>query len=197
MGRLPVPKPGFLDTCEYLGYIYGERRWRGRRGLIFTRDSMHGEIEVFSAQGHHRGALDASPELRSSPPEEGGEFVSDVLRMNPTFFSLYEQGRITEDRLDEFIAAWHESGDEERRSLAEFLGMTDEEYSVSLMAPDSLPLIRRARRKHQPLRELLVPYLYKLRSAADPMDRPVIHALSGWLGQPESGQPGSGQPDSG
>lgn len=112
--------------------------------------------------------------------------MSDVLHTSPTFLSLYEQDQVTEDQLDEFITAWHESGDEELRSLAEFLGMTNEEYSVRLMAPDSLPLIRRARREHLPLRDLLVPWLDNLRSTADPMDRPVIHALSHWLGRPES-----------
>jgi hypothetical protein len=125
-------------------------------------------------------------EPRSNPPEKGGAFVSDILNANPTFLSLYEQSRVTEHQLDDFITAWHDTGDEEQRSLAEFLGMTDEEYSVSLMAPDALPLIRRARREHLPLRELLVPYLHELRSVADPMDRPVIHALSHWLGQPKS-----------
>jgi hypothetical protein len=125
--------------------------------------------------------------LRSSPPKKGGAFVSDVLNPNPTFLSLYEQNKVTEDRLDDFITAWHDSGDDEKRSLAEFLGMTHEEYSVSLMAPDSLPLIRRARREHLPLRELLVPWLQELRSAAYTMDRPVIHALTHWLSQPAPG----------
>jgi hypothetical protein len=110
--------------------------------------------------------------------------VSDVLHATPTFLSLYGQDRVTENQLDDFITAWHESGDDEQRSLAEFLGMTNEEYSVSLMAPDSLPLIRRARREHLPLRELLVPWLNELRSAADPTDGPAIHALSHWLGEP-------------
>ena len=113
--------------------------------------------------------------------------MSEVLNVSRTFLSLYEQGRVTEDQLDDFITAWHESGDEEKRSLAAFLGMTDEEYSVSLMAPDSLPLIRRARREHLPLRALLGPWLNELRSKADPMDRPVVHALSHWLSRPECG----------
>lgn len=132
---------------------------------------------VFSTPGQER---------RSSPHEKGGAFVSDVLSVSPTFLSLYEHDRVTEDQLDDFITAWHETGDEEQRSLAEYLGMTNEEYSVSLMAPDSLPLIRRARREHLPLRELLVPWLDELRSTGDPMDRPVIHALSHWLGQPDA-----------
>ena len=60
MGRKSIPRPGYLDGCEYLGYIYGERRWRSPGGdYILTWDSLHGEIEVFSRRGEHRGVLDA------------------------------------------------------------------------------------------------------------------------------------------
>jgi hypothetical protein len=34
MGRKPIPKPSFLDDCEYLGFVHGERRWRGRMGNV-------------------------------------------------------------------------------------------------------------------------------------------------------------------
>ena len=71
MGRAPIPRPGFLDTCEYLGYVYGERRWRGKRGLIFTWDALQGEIEVFSAQGRHRGVLDARLGAEIKPARKG------------------------------------------------------------------------------------------------------------------------------
>ncbi|MGA3002081.1 MAG: colicin E3/pyocin S6 family cytotoxin [Acetobacteraceae bacterium] len=68
---MPIPKPGFLDTCEYLGYIHGERRWRGRRGLPYTWDALHGEIEAFSAQGHLRGALDGETGAEIKPARKG------------------------------------------------------------------------------------------------------------------------------
>jgi hypothetical protein len=58
MGRVPIPKPSFLDRCEYLGYIYGERRWRGADGRILTWDALHGELEVFDKRGRHRGTID-------------------------------------------------------------------------------------------------------------------------------------------
>lgn len=60
MGRRPIPRPSFLDSCDYLGYLYGERRWRdptGRR--LLTWDALHGEIEAFDLRGHHVGVLDA------------------------------------------------------------------------------------------------------------------------------------------
>lgn len=59
MGRKPIPRPGFLDACEPLGYICGERRWRDPAGdLIYTWDALHDELEVFDLRGHHLGAAD-------------------------------------------------------------------------------------------------------------------------------------------
>jgi hypothetical protein len=89
--------------------------------------------------------------------------------------------------IDDFIDAWHESGEEEQRSLAEYLGLSDTEYAVIGMAPKALDLIVRARREKRSLRGLLVPYLASLRRAADPADRPVIHSLGHWLERPEAG----------
>lgn len=60
MPPVPIPKPSFLDGCDYLGAFNGERRWRSKDGKrVFTWDSLHGEIEVFNKRGRHLGALDA------------------------------------------------------------------------------------------------------------------------------------------
>jgi len=60
VGRKPIPRPGFLDTCDYLGYSHGERWWRSRDGaFLLTWDSLHGEIEVYDRFGRHLGARDA------------------------------------------------------------------------------------------------------------------------------------------
>jgi hypothetical protein len=59
LGRKPTPRPSFLDTCEYVGYVYRERRWRNSMGhRLLTWDSLHGEIEAFDLRGRHVGALD-------------------------------------------------------------------------------------------------------------------------------------------
>ena len=59
VGRKPIPKDGFLDICDYLGYIYGERRWRDPEGdFLYTWDGLHGELEVYDARGHHLGTAD-------------------------------------------------------------------------------------------------------------------------------------------
>ena len=49
-----------MDTCSYLGYIHGERRWRSQDGrYLLTWDSLHGEIEAYSRLGSHVGVRDA------------------------------------------------------------------------------------------------------------------------------------------
>mgnify|MGYP003337888054 FL=1 len=60
MPPIPVPRPSFLDLCERLGYIHGERRWRHPyKDWILTWDSLHGEIEAFNHRGRHVAVLDS------------------------------------------------------------------------------------------------------------------------------------------
>ena len=56
---IPIPKPSFLDGCDSLGAFNGERRWRSKdRKRLYTWDSLHGEIEVFTSRGYHLGVID-------------------------------------------------------------------------------------------------------------------------------------------
>jgi len=58
VGRPPIPKPSFFDTCDDLGFVYGARRWRSKDGKrLFTWEGLHGEIEVFNARGLHLDAV--------------------------------------------------------------------------------------------------------------------------------------------
>src|SRR3954454_17367444 len=70
------------------------------------------------------------PENRSNPPEKGDAFVSDILHDDETFFARYRDGRATAAQLDDFVKAWHESGDAEQRSLSAFLAEPEEEWGV-------------------------------------------------------------------
>jgi hypothetical protein len=73
VGRKPIPRPGFLETCNCLGQTYGERRWRNsRRTPINTWDGLHGEVEVFNERGEHQGAVDAVTGLPMKPARKGG-----------------------------------------------------------------------------------------------------------------------------
>lgn len=40
------------------------KRWKGSDGTIYEWDSLHGRVEVFDQQGHHKGEFD---------PETGGQ----------------------------------------------------------------------------------------------------------------------------
>lgn len=72
MGRKPVPKPSFLDSCRYLGFVSGERRWRGMDDdVIYTWDSLHGEIEAYNARGYHLGVIDALTGEPIKPARKG------------------------------------------------------------------------------------------------------------------------------
>jgi hypothetical protein len=68
---MPIPRPGFLDGCEPLGYIRGERRWRDQDGRLYTWDALHGEIEVFDKRGRHIAALDAITGTMIKPNRKG------------------------------------------------------------------------------------------------------------------------------
>jgi len=58
--RKPIPKPSYLDECESLGAINGEKRWRSKDGTrLYTWDGFHGEIEVFNNRGRHLGVKNA------------------------------------------------------------------------------------------------------------------------------------------
>lgn len=60
-GRVPLPRPSYLDTCEYLGFVHGSRRWRSWDGQrLYEWDDFHGEIEVYNRRGKHLMVLDPS-----------------------------------------------------------------------------------------------------------------------------------------
>jgi hypothetical protein len=97
------------------------------------------------------------------------------------FFDLYCADRVPEDAIDDFVEAWHSSGDEEDRPLSRFPGLTEDEYSIWVMDGRTLPLLRAARCTGEALVVAVDRYVEALRKAADPADRSAIHALSHWL----------------
>jgi hypothetical protein len=67
-----IPEPSILDEFEYLGYIYGARRWRSDGGKrLYTWDSLHGEVEVYNARGKHLGVMDAETGRMIGEPVRG------------------------------------------------------------------------------------------------------------------------------
>ena len=107
--------------------------------------------------------------------------MSDIKHHALTFFSLYSEGLVRADQIDDYVGAWHDSGDEETRPLSEYLGMTSEQYGVWVITPRALSAILAARRANRPLREFVAPFLEKLHATGDPRDASVLFAMGHWL----------------
>lgn len=56
--------------------------------------------------------------------------MSDVRPKTEPFLELYRKGKVTARQIGEFIEAWHGSDDIVPCPLAEYLGMTEDEYTV-------------------------------------------------------------------
>lgn len=61
-------------------------------------------------------------------------FVSDCISGNALI-----------DEIDDYIDRWHDS--DEKRTLIEFLGMTEEEYSLFMKSSEFLPFIIKAHKE--------------------------------------------------
>jgi len=107
--------------------------------------------------------------------------VSRIRSREPTFFELFSRGGLTADRIGEFVSQWHTSDASEKRSLAAFLGMTEDEYGVWLIDPKVLPQILIARRTGRPLEDVIAEYIVGSQDVSHPPDPAAQHALDHWL----------------
>ena len=113
--------------------------------------------------------------------------MSEVQPRRLAFLDLYTEGKVSAQQIDDFIDAWHESDDTEQRPLAEFLGMSEDEYSVWLASHKALPLLVAARRDGRSVAEVVQRHLADLQSAALPVDETAIYILSHWLAKRTDG----------
>ena len=108
--------------------------------------------------------------------------MSDATTKPRTFFDLFIDGQAIAEDADDFIDAWHDSGDEEELPLTEFLGMTEEEYDVWMMDGRTLPEIAAARRPDSPtLVTLVTERVRQMRAANNPIERGALFSLGHWL----------------
>jgi hypothetical protein len=113
--------------------------------------------------------------------------VSDVRPKRLSFLDLYRNGKVSADKIDDFIDDWHESDDSEQRPLAAYLGMTEDEYSAWLASHEVLPLLVTARQDGRSVVEAVRCHLADLQRAALPADETAIYVLSHWLEQRAGG----------
>lgn len=108
--------------------------------------------------------------------------MSDAKAKPRTFFDLFIDGQATAADADDFVTAWHDSGDEEQWPLTEFLGFTEDEYNVGTMDRLTLPDIAAARRPGGPaLATLVTEHVRRMRAANDPIERSALFSLGHWL----------------
>jgi hypothetical protein len=95
------------------------------------------------------------------------------------FIDLCLEGKVPLDDIDNFIDQWHETP--EGFELHDYLGMTQEEYSLWLRVPDALPYIITARHEAKSLADVVASGYQDLRFAAQPSDKAKIVRLQKWL----------------
>ena len=96
------------------------------------------------------------------------------------FIDLALNGEVLADEIDDFIEAWHVS--DSAVELPEFLGMTEQEYSLWVGDPSYLSLILSARHRKQALLEAVNDnYLHSGRLAA--VTSAKTAQLQSWVAQ--------------
>lgn len=90
----------------------------------------------------------------------------------PKFVDLCLAEKAALDEIDDFVDRWHAAP--QGQELHDYLGMSEEEYSLWLRIPDALAYIVEARRDRQSLKEVVT-------RACKHQTSPATDRLSGWL----------------
>jgi hypothetical protein len=101
----------------------------------------------------------------------------------PTYMDLLLRGEVLMPDIDDFIDRWHDAPDDSAistTSLAEFLGMTSEEYQLWVEHPPALRYIAAARKAEQPIAAVLKSR-DRLGLAARASDQSEAEMLLQWL----------------
>lgn len=97
-----------------------------------------------------------------------------------TFMGLYLNGQASSQEIDDYVDKWHTNPG--MQEIYEFLGMSEEEYSLWLRDPDALPYIARARKEARPLDRVIASAL-KERPVAAESNAEKTQRLRHWLQQ--------------
>jgi len=101
------------------------------------------------------------------------------MSQQQTFIERCLAGEAAIEEIDDFFDVWH--ADSDGGALHDFLGMTEEEYSLWLRAPDALPCILKARRDREPLTQAVGEVYRTLRLAPSGNGASSVERLRSWL----------------
>ena len=96
-----------------------------------------------------------------------------------TFVEQCLAGEASIEEIDDFVDDWHAAPD--GTELHEHLGMTRDEYSLWLRAPDALPCILKARRDREPLTQAVGKAYEAMRLAPSESAGSTAERLRSWL----------------
>lgn len=100
-----------------------------------------------------------------------------------TYMDLLLSGEALREDIDDFVADWHEAPESSaggQQSLADFLGMTWDEYRLWVEHPESLRFIAAAHNAKQPVATVLST-LDRTGVAARTSEQGEAHKLLHWL----------------
>jgi hypothetical protein len=101
------------------------------------------------------------------------------MSKRPTFIDQCLAGEVLLEEIDDFVDRWH--ANPEGTELYDYLGMTENEYSLWLRVPDALAYVVKARHDSEQLTEAVVHAYHDLRLAARANDQSKIARLQKWL----------------
>jgi hypothetical protein len=107
--------------------------------------------------------------------------MSRDAHKRPTFLEKYVNGKVSAEEIDDYIDSWHTGTAEQ--SIYEFLGLSQEEYSLWLQDPEALPYIAAARQTKKPLSEVIASRLKELSTNCGSRDARKAQRLHHWLEQ--------------
>lgn len=107
--------------------------------------------------------------------------MSDVLAPTATFFDLWRSGKAAAGDFDDYLDRWHDGGHASEPSLAHYLGFTEDEYAIFVMALDPLPMIAAAREGKDTLENAARRQIAEAVDSGDPKLRGLVVSLSAWL----------------
>lgn len=90
----------------------------------------------------------------------------------PKFVDLCLAEKAALDEIDDFVDRWHAAP--QGQELHDYLGMSEEEYSLWLRVPDALTYIVEARRDGRPLKDVVM-------RVCELQTSPTADRLRGWL----------------